>query len=551
MTISPQQIINDRYKIVTILNHGSFGVVSLAKDTWNQNTLVALKCIHKVKDAVIDEAQEEINVHKILGKHKYIAPVLDHFEFDDSTFLVMEYYPNGDLYEAIRSDCGPANVLEFMLQLIEAVEYAHSKGVYHRDIKPENILIASDGSVRLADWGLSTIYRQNTEFGVGSERYMAPELFDLSIDCYDAEKADIWSIGICLLNVLFARNPFTIACQKDKLFLDFCASRESLFDIFPTLTQDTFAALRYALTIDPDNRSLEGMRIELDNVITWTTDDEYYDEYEEEDYSRDVSRSVSIAESAATSVSSSALLDTIVPTTVQREPLRTPSILSPQTETFNIAWDRTMQFTPPNPSYFDKTAAGFRSAGTSRLAQVLAQNPSLRMESVSEEEDQMFAMDSLSGALPEETGRSDVSSICSVPSLIRGGKGFNSLASSMSFASGTSSQSQGGKSWSDLIFDDEEDGEFDEGELMKAVSSMPRFGASGVVRPVVKTKPIKCTIAPSEEEWQFVAPTHWLLSIDGWQEFMIFNDLLRYEQALEGRPWPEMKKAQNPQKTCT
>lgn len=514
MTISPQQVINDRYKVVTILNHGSFGVVSLAKDTWNQNTLVALKCIHKVKDAAIDEAQEEINVHKILGKHKYIAPVLDHFESDESTFLVMEYYPNGDLYEAIRSDCGPANVLEFMLQLIDAVEYAHSKGVYHRDIKPENILIASDGSVRLADWGLSTIYRQNTEFGVGSERYMAPELFDLSIDCYDAEKADIWSIGICLLNVLFARNPFTIAGQKDKLFLDFCASRESLFDIFPTLTQDTFAALRYALTIDPDNRSLEGMRIELENVITWTTDDEYYDEYEEEDYSRDVSRSVSIAESAATSVSSSALLDTIVPTTVQREPLRTPSILSPQTETFNSTWDRTMQFTPPNPSYFDKSAAaGFRSAGTSRLAQVLAQNPSLRMESVSEEEDQMFAMDSLSGALPEETGRSDVSSICSVPSLVRGGKGFNSLASSMSYASGTSSQSQGGKSWSDLIFDDEEDGEFDEGELMKAVSSMPRFAAGGVVRPVVKTKPIKCAIAApeeeeEEEEWQFVAPTH-------------------------------------------
>lgn len=293
--LKPNQFINDRYKVVTALNHGSFGSVSLAKDTWARNSLVAVKCINKQQDSsdAIDEAKEEIAIHKRLGHHKYICSLLDTFEDDIATYLVMEYCPEGDLYEAIRAGKGPgpSDVLDFMLQLIEAVEYAHSKGVYHRDIKPENILIASDGSVRLADWGLATTIRINSEFGVGSERYMAPELFDQkNIDSYDAEKVDIWSIGICLLNILFARNPFTSACQKDKLFLDFASSREALFDIFPSLSDDTFTALRYCLTLDPDNRFLDLFRDALYDVDLWTTDedDDYY-YYDDQDMSRDVS----------------------------------------------------------------------------------------------------------------------------------------------------------------------------------------------------------------------------------------------------------------------
>lgn len=524
MTVTPLQVYNNRYKVVTILNHGSFGVVSLAKDSWNKNALVALKCIHHVQDAPFDEAKEEIAVHKLLGSHQYIAPLLDHFEADNSTFLVMEYYPDGDLYEAIRADKGPSDsssVLNFMLQLIDAVKYAHSKGVYHRDIKPENILIAADGSVRLADWGLSTTVRKNTEFGVGSERYMAPELFDRdNIDYYDAEKADIWSIGICLFNILFARNPFTIASQKDKLFLDFAANRESLFDIFPTLSCDTFAALRHALTIDPDNRSLESMRNELCNVNVWTTDEEYYDDFEHEgdeyetEYDDDYETEYdddSESNTDVSSVSTTALCSAIVPTTVNREPLRTPSILSCQINNNfqNLEWDRTMQFTPPNPSFFDKSHEKFvKKHGASRLSQVISKQSSLLMESVSEEEDEVFAMDGLgSSMIPIESPPVDVraespsqaSSMSSVPSLVPSttssqtfssgagsatskSRGFSDGVSPSSVYAGYSIPSaasvsvgpmQAGKSWSDLIFDDEDD--FDEDELIKALSSMPKL----------------------------------------------------------------------------
>ncbi|KAF5094596.1 hypothetical protein D0Z00_003480 [Geotrichum galactomycetum] len=524
--MAPAKFIKDRYKIVTTINHGSFGVVSLAKDTWKKNSLVALKCIHKQADSfAIDEAKEEIAIHQRLGNHKNIAALIDHFETDDDTYLIMEYYPEGDLYEAIRAEKGPRDtgyVLEFMLQLIEAVEYAHSKGVYHRDIKPENILIASDGSVRLADWGLASTIRENSEFGVGSERYMAPELFDKNIDYYDAEKADIWSIGICLLNILFSRNPFTIATQKDKLFMDYASNREAIFDIFPTLTSDVFAVLRHALTIDPDNRSLALMREELLKVNIWTTDDEYFCDDDLAQLERAVSLesmveevavnveipSVNVSAAPATTSTAAAeptaglqpgltpaslnfgtpmLMQSIVPTTVDREPLRTPTLLnSPESFSSSFSWNRTMQFTPPTPTYLSR-AADRKKPAASGLSHVISQEESEPAMAAVSEEDEVFSMDSIGHALsqiePSPSGTSETSSISSVPSLVQSQKDFgmgSTISKHRGFVEAAPMPSVAIPKtttlnmWNDPSFaayDDE-----DEDELFKAIeSSLPKM----------------------------------------------------------------------------
>lgn len=543
--MAPANFIKDRYKIVTTINHGSFGVVSLAKDTWKKNALVALKCIHKQADSfAIDEAKEEIAIHERLGTHKNIAALIDHFETDDDTYLIMEYYPEGDLYEAIRAEKGPRDtgyVLEFMLQLIEAVEYAHSKGVYHRDIKPENILIASDGSVRLADWGLASTIRENSEFGVGSERYMAPELFDKNIDYYDAAKADIWSIGICLLNILFSRNPFTIATQKDKLFMDYATNREAIFDIFPTLTSDVYAVLRHSLTIDPDNRSLSLMREELLKVNLWTTDDEYFCDDDLEQLERAVSLESMVEEvavnveipsvnvSAAPATTSAAateptaglqpgrtpaslnfgtpmLMQSIVPTTVDREPLRTPTLLnSPESFSSSFSWNRTMQFTPPTPTYLPRVADRKKPAA-SGLSHVISQEePEASMAAVSEE-DEVFSMDSIGHAVSQiessPSGTSETSSISSVPSLVQSQKDFvmgSTISKNRAFVETTPMPSVAIPKattlsmWNDPSFaayDDE-----DEDELFKAIeSSLPKMNKlHHFTSSFNKSKPVPAT----------------------------------------------------------
>ena len=222
--------------------------------------------------------------------------------------LFLEYCSQGDLYEAIRLGRGPLeteHVRDFMLQLIGAVEHMHSRGLYHRDIKPENIFIMQDGSMKLGDFGLATRSLWCYESCVGSDRYMAPEQYDSAGNGYSPSKADIWSIGICLLNILFSRNPFVTPTESDILFADYRRDRQSLFDVFPNMSQDTFEALNIAMALDPEKRDLSSLRQAVLRIVSFTIDDESLDEFCTEERN-------------------------VVRASANREPLRTPSIQSPQ-----------------------------------------------------------------------------------------------------------------------------------------------------------------------------------------------------------------------------
>merc|ERR1712000_521121 len=253
-----------------------------------------------------DEGAEELACHAILKHHPHLVNLIHHFDTEAHTYLVLEYCAQGDLYEAIRLDRGPLqteHVRRFMLQLISAVQHMHANGLYHRDIKPENIFLTEDGSMKLGDFGLATRSLWSYESSVGSDRYMAPEQYDPANIGYSPAKADIWSIGICLLNVLFARNPFVVPTESDVLFADYTRDRQSLFDIFPSMSQDTFDILSIAMALDPAKRDLGALKQAILRAVTFTTDDESFDEFCAEE--RDVVRA-----------------------SANREPLRTPSIQS-------------------------------------------------------------------------------------------------------------------------------------------------------------------------------------------------------------------------------
>lgn len=314
------KLLRDRYIKVSDISEGSYGLVSVAKDVKRNDLLVAVKFIYPVdykkgytKDqtqsrpsssparlkspqvgspnkhdkntvfnSLLSEAQKEIKIHKILGEHPNISQLYDHFD----SCLVLEFCSRGDLYEAIHNGNGPVttqDIKDVFQQILNAVGFCHSKGVYHRDLKPENILIAEDWSIKLCDWGLATTTRiisNRDEFDVGSERYMAPELFDNEIESYDASMIDIWSIGVILLTLVFHKNPFQVANYSDKRFLQFASNREALFDIFSTMSGDLFSVLRFCLTIDPTNRDLESVSKELDALRFFTIDDEFEFEYD-------------------------------------------------------------------------------------------------------------------------------------------------------------------------------------------------------------------------------------------------------------------------------
>lgn len=325
-------LLDGRFRTISPLNHGSFGMVFKALDTWT-GEFVALKCLTKSTAAAnytqvlaVDDRSEELAIHRRIGNHPNIVNLIHHFETENHIYLVLEYCANGDLYEAIRIGRGPGqteHVRECMLQLVSAVEHMHARGIYHRDIKPENIFLSHCGAMKMGDFGLATTDTWSFESAVGSDRYMAPEQYDPSNAGYSPAKADTWALGICLLNILFSRNPFATPTPSDPLFSDFANDRQTLFDVFPNMSQDTFEVLVHCLAIDPSKRSLSAVRAALKRVVTFTTDDESLDEFCAEDTG-------------------------VVIASANREPLRTPSLSTPQVDQNGVfPWAKALAMTPP------------------------------------------------------------------------------------------------------------------------------------------------------------------------------------------------------------
>lgn len=319
------EILDGRFRAVSELNHGSFGLVFLADDL-HTGEQVAIKCLTNpdVSQAAnaSDEIADEHECHDIL-QHPNLVNLIHHFKTTAHTYLVLEYCSQGDLYEAIRLGHGPLqtdHVRRFILQLIDAVEHMHKHGIYHRDIKPENIFLTADGSMKLGDFGLATKSQWSFESCVGSDRYMAPEQYDAT-NGYSPARADVWSIGICLLNVLFSRNPFVTPTETDVLFTDYRRDRQSLFDIFPAMSQDTFEVLSVAMALDPEKRDLVTLRRAVSRVLSFTTDDESLDEFCTE--GRDPVRA-----------------------SANRVALPTPSITSPDINGDAFPWTKALQTTP-------------------------------------------------------------------------------------------------------------------------------------------------------------------------------------------------------------
>jgi serine/threonine protein kinase len=444
----PGQLLDGRFRTVAPLNHGSFGMVFLATDIQTGRD-VAIKCMLKSSPneswnpSLSGNRFEELDCHQRLAYHPNIVNLVHHFETANHLYLVLEYCANGDLYEAIRMNRGPLeteHVRDFMLQLVSAVEFMHANGLYHRDIKPENIFLMQDGSMKLGDLGLATREAWCYEACVGSDRYMAPEQYDPANNGYSPAKADIWAIGICLLNVLFARNPFATPTENDILYADYVRDRQSLFDIFPNMSQDTFEILRIAMAVDPEKRSLSGLRDGILRAVTFTTDDEVLDEFCTDERE-------------------------VVPASANREPLRTPSIQSPHiNQGDSFPWAKALQSSPPqairqlsaipDESYSEDLFPPSETAGTSWFS--VHQTPSMASVLESALGDSYRSV-TFAKAAPRYPPPSDPVTITgSLPS--QAAKPIPSL--SMVFGRNNKAD-QISKSWSDL-WDEEEESEGEE-----------------------------------------------------------------------------------------
>ncbi|KAL1500635.1 hypothetical protein AB1Y20_013284 [Prymnesium parvum] len=211
------------------LGAGGYGVVVMAKDT-ETGEKVAAKMIDKRK-MKLAAIEKEIILMKMMS-HPYVIGLRGDLEMDCNIFIFMELANKGELFGRViqtGSLSEPVARLYF-IQLMEAVNYMHSKGIAHRDLKLENVLLASgpkgDDICKVCDFGLAHRYEIDGKNKIlnnkllmetcGSKSYAAPEV--LEGRGYDGFEADVWSCGICLFAMLAGFFPLDEATGADWRF---------------------------------------------------------------------------------------------------------------------------------------------------------------------------------------------------------------------------------------------------------------------------------------------------------------------------------------------
>ena len=169
-----------RLELTSILGIGAYGVVYTAVDI-HTNVPYAVKALTKLG---LDARQRrfqlrEIELHHTASKHPNVVSLVRILDSIDCTYVVIEFCAEGDLFSNItergRYVGNDAHAKHAFLQILDAVLYCHSVGIYHRDLKPENILVTDHGqTVKLADFGLATNNYWTSDFGCGSTFYMSP-----------------------------------------------------------------------------------------------------------------------------------------------------------------------------------------------------------------------------------------------------------------------------------------------------------------------------------------------------------------------------------------
>lgn len=202
-----------RYKGVKYINKGSFGFVVLAEDVETKEP-VAIKFVLVSSEMDAKHSHREILNHQQL-LHPHVVQLRDVLCVPPYLALVMEYVPGGDMFQYVVSRRGlpEAEARWFFQQLVLGMDYCHRKGVMSRDIKLENTLLVLQPDkkplLKLCDFGYSKheLLDSVAKSKVGTPGYTAPEVITNQRG-YDGKAADVWSAGVMLYTMLFARYPF-------------------------------------------------------------------------------------------------------------------------------------------------------------------------------------------------------------------------------------------------------------------------------------------------------------------------------------------------------
>jgi serine/threonine-protein kinase len=259
-----------RYSLDEMIAHGGQGQVWRGTDQ-RLNRTVAIKILN-IQQIGSERAE---NFRRRFRREGCLTAALEHpnivrlYDFgqteEDLPYMVMEYVDGTTLTKYIQeSHPIPFDVLlPYVKQMVDALDYAHGKGMIHRDLKPDNVMIDRQDRVRVMDFGLARMVQDDDSFGVeswrmlergvvmGSPGFMAPEqAFGRVVD----ERADIFALGMMTYTMIAGRHPFSGDSQT--VVVKTAKESAPAFSTFGReVPADLEAAIRKAIELKPENRS--------------------------------------------------------------------------------------------------------------------------------------------------------------------------------------------------------------------------------------------------------------------------------------------------------
>jgi 5'-AMP-activated protein kinase catalytic alpha subunit len=206
-------ILMQRYEVGKLLGQGTFAKVYHARNIETSQS-VAIKVIDKdkiFKVGLMEQIKREISVMKLV-RHPNIVQLYEVMATKSKIYFVLEYVKGGELFNKIaKGKLREDAARKYFQQLVSAVDFCHSRGVYHRDLKPENLLVDENGNLKISDFGLSALAESRRQDGLlhttcGTPAYVAPEV--ISRKGYDGAKVDTWSCGVILFVLMAGYLPF-------------------------------------------------------------------------------------------------------------------------------------------------------------------------------------------------------------------------------------------------------------------------------------------------------------------------------------------------------
>jgi tetratricopeptide (TPR) repeat protein/tRNA A-37 threonylcarbamoyl transferase component Bud32 len=252
------------YRIVQKLRAGGMAEVYLAEDQVLPR-VVALKLLSADRNA------DDISRHRFMREaqaasslsHPNIASIYEAGEDAGRVFIAMEYVDGESLEERIaRGPLSNDEIVSIALQLVSAVQAAHSRGVIHRDLKPSNVMLTARGEVKVLDFGLAkfaadapatdaTAWKSDTGLVLGTVPYMSPEQ---ALGRPADARSDIFSIGVLLYELVTGRLPFAGATAADTLVRIVNAQPEPLARFNYELPAEAERIIRKCLEKAPERR---------------------------------------------------------------------------------------------------------------------------------------------------------------------------------------------------------------------------------------------------------------------------------------------------------